>query len=58
MRASSRYSATVTLPRWWMELIAAFRALYDPAEAEYRTRKVLNELIGKRMGREESATCH
>ena len=32
--------------------------LHEPAEAEYRAQKVLNELIGKKMGREESATCH
>ena len=50
--------ATVTLPGWWFEIITAFRELYEPAEAEYRTQKVLNELVGKPMGREEPATHH
>lgn len=50
--------ATVTLPQWWFEIITAFRDLYEPAEAEYRTQKVLNELIGRRMGRGECATYH
>jgi hypothetical protein len=53
-----REAATVTLPAWWVEIIAAFRDLYEPAEAEYRAQKVLNELIGKQMGRDEPATCH
>ena len=39
-------------------IIAAFRDLHEPAEAEYRLQKVLNELIGKRMGREEPAAYH
>src|SRR3954471_18957899 len=39
--------ATVTLPKWWSEIVASFADLYEPAEAEYRTQKVLNELIGK-----------
>ena len=51
-------TATATLPRWWMEIITTFRALYDPAEAEYRTHKVLNELIGEVMGRGEAVTPH
>ncbi len=51
-------TATVTLPRWWAEIISTFRELYDPAEAEYRMQKVLNELIGKAMGRGEAATHH
>ncbi len=50
--------ATVVLPGWWLEIITAFRDLHGPAEAEYRSRKVLNELIGKRMGREEPAAHH
>ena len=50
--------ATVVLPGWWLEIIAAFRDLHGPAEAEYRSRKVLNELTGKRMGREEPAAHH
>ena len=50
--------ATVTLPQWWIEIITAFRGLYAPSEAEYRTQKVLNQLIGKQMGREESARYH
>ena len=41
-----------------MEIITAFRDLYEPTEAEYRTHKVLNELIGKAMGRGEPATHH
>jgi hypothetical protein len=53
-----RGEMTVTLPAWWVEIIAAFRDLYAPAEAEYRTQKVLNELIGKQMGRDEPAPCH
>ena len=50
--------ATVTLPEWWFEIITTFADRYEPAEAEYRAQKVLNELIGKQMGREEPATCH
>ena len=50
--------ATVVLPEWWLEIVTAFRDLHEPAEAEYRSRKVLNELIGKRMGREEPAAHH
>ena len=50
--------ATVVLPEWWFEIITAFRDLHEPAEAEYRSRKVLNELIGKRMGRDEPAAYH
>ena len=53
-----REEATVTLPPWWMEIISTFRELYEPSEAEYRTQKVLNELIGKAMGRGEAATHH
>ena len=53
-----REEATVTLPRWWMEIIVTFRDLYEPSEAEYRTHKVLNELVGKAMGRGEAATHH
>ena len=50
--------ATVTLPGWWCEIIATFGDLFEPAEAEYRAQKVLNELIGKRMGRGEFAAHH
>ena len=50
--------ATVTLPAWWCEIITNFRDLYEPAEAEYRAQKVLNELIGKALGRGEPATYH
>ena len=50
--------ATVTLPEWWFEIITAFRDLHEPAEAEYRTQKVLNELIGKQLGRAAPAACH
>jgi hypothetical protein len=50
--------ATAALPEWWLEIITTFRDLYEPAEAEYRMQKVLNELIGKRMGRDEPATYH
>ncbi len=53
-----REEATVTLPAWWVEIITAFRDRYAPAEAKYRTQKVLNELIGKRMGRGEAAGYH
>jgi hypothetical protein len=49
---------TVTLPAWWVEIIAAFRDRYAPAEAEYRTQKVLNALIGKALGRDELAISH
>ena len=50
--------ATVTLPEWWCEIIATFGDLYEPAEAEYRAQKVLNELIGKQLERAASATYH
>ena len=53
-----REEATVTLPGWWVEIITAFRELYEPSEAEYRTQKVLNELIGKKLGRGEVVACH
>src|SRR3712207_6443875 len=39
-----RAEASVTLPEWWFEIITAFGDLYEPAEAEYRGQKVLNEL--------------
>jgi hypothetical protein len=51
-------AVTVTLPAWWVEIITAFRDRYAPAEAEYRTQKVLNELIGKALGRDQPAPCH
>ena len=51
-------AATVTLPAWWLEITSTFRDLYEAAEAEYRVQKVLNELIGKRMGRDGPATRH
>ncbi len=51
-------AATVMLPEWWCEIIATFRDLYEPAEAEYRAQKVLNELIGKQLERAASATYH
>ena len=50
--------ASVTLPEWWCEIIAAFGDLYEPSEAEYRTQKVLNELIGKQLERAAPATYH
>ena len=50
--------ATVTLPQWWFEIITTFKGLYEPPEAEYRTQKVLNELLGKQMGRGALATYH
>jgi len=53
-----RAEATVTLPEWWFEIITAFRDLYESAEAEYRTQRVLNELIGKQLEREEVLTYH
>jgi hypothetical protein len=53
-----REEATVTLPEWWFEIITTFGDLYEPCEAEYRTQKVFNELIGKRMGPGEVATRH
>ena len=53
-----RKKATVTLPEWWCEIITTFGDLYEPLEAEYRTQKVFNELIGKALGRDEPATCH
>ena len=53
-----REEATVTLPEWLFEIITTFGDLYEPSEAEYRTQKVFNELIGKRMGRGEIATRH
>jgi len=53
-----RKAATITLPEWWFEIITTFAALYEPAEAEYRTQKVLNNLIGKAVGRDEPAAYH
>ena len=53
-----REGATVTLPEWWFEIITTFSDLYESSEAEYRTQKVLNELISKRMSRGEFATRH
>jgi hypothetical protein len=53
-----REEASVTLPQWWFEIIATFKDLYAPPEAEYRAQKVLNQLIGKQMGREDSAGYH
>src|SRR3712207_4749836 len=53
-----RAEASVTLPEWWFEIITTFNDLFEPAEAEYRTQKVLNELIGKQLEREMPATCH
>ncbi len=50
--------ASVTLPAWWWEIITTFRERYEPAEAQYRAQKVLNELIGKQIGREAPATWH
>jgi hypothetical protein len=51
-------AVTVTLPQWWFEIITTFRDLYEPFEAEYRSQKVLNELVGKQIGREELARYH
>jgi hypothetical protein len=53
-----REEAPVTLPQWWFEIITTFGDLYEPPEAEYRIQKVLNELVGKRMGRGELTTLH
>ena len=53
-----REEATVTLPQWWFEIITTFGDLYEPSEAEYRTQKVINELVGKRMSQGELATLH
>ena len=54
----TREEATVTLPEWWFEIITIFGDLYEPCEAEYRTQKVFNELIGKRIAPGEVATRH
>ena len=51
-------AATVTLPAWWLEITSTFRDLHEPAEAEYRVQKVLNELIGKQMAQDKSAIYH
>ena len=56
--ADPREEATVTLPQWWFEIITTFKDLYTPSEAEYRAQKVLNQLIGKQMGRDDSAGYH
>src|SRR3712207_1527206 len=56
--ADPREEATVTLPEWWFEIITAFCNLCESSEAEYRTQKVLNELIGKQMGWDGLATYH
>ena len=50
--------AIITLPQWWFEIITTFKGLYEPPEAEYRTQKVLNELLGKQMERGVLATYH
>ena len=50
--------ASVTVPEWWCEIIAAFGDLFEPSEAEYRTQKVLNELIGKQLERTAAAADH
>ena len=51
-------AASVTLPQWWFEIITTFKDLYAPSEAEYRAQKVLNQLIGKKMGREDPIRYH
>ena len=44
--------AYVRMPAWWLEIIEELHALYpDEHEAEFRLHKVMNELIGKNMGR-------
>ena len=53
-----RAEATVTLPEWWCEITTTFSDLFEPAEAEYRIRKVLNELSGKQLEQEVPATYH
>ncbi len=53
-----RKEASVTLPEWWFEIITTFRDLYELSEAEYRTQKVFNELLGKQMGRGELVRYH
>ena len=50
--------ASVTLPEWWYEIVATFGCLYEPSEAEYRARKVFNELISKQLEQEAPATYH
>jgi hypothetical protein len=45
----------VQMAAWWLELIEELHALYsDRHEAEYRLHKVLNELVGKNLGRDSS----
>src|SRR3954453_14885850 len=50
--------ATITLRQWWFEIIPTFKGLYELPEAEYRTQKVLNELLGKQMERGALAVYH
>jgi hypothetical protein len=47
--------AYVRIPSWWLEIIEELNALYsDQHEAEFRLHKVMNELVGKNMGRDSS----
>jgi hypothetical protein len=44
--------AYIRIAAWWLEIIEELNALYsDEHEAEFRLHKVMNELIGKNMGR-------
>ena len=45
--------AYVRIAAWWLEIIEELNALYsDEHEAEFRLHKVMNELVGKNMGRD------
>ena len=45
--------AYVRMAAWWLEIIEELQALYsDEHEAEFRLHKVMNELVGKNMGRD------
>jgi hypothetical protein len=44
--------AYVRMAAWWLEIIEELHALYsNEHEAEFRLHKVMNELVGKNMGR-------
>jgi hypothetical protein len=52
LRLPEEGAAYVRMAAWWLEIIEELNALYsNEHEAEYRLHKVMNELVGKNMGR-------
>jgi hypothetical protein len=50
--ADGEGEAYVRMAAWWLEIIEELQALYsNEHEAEFRLHKVMNELVGKNMGR-------